>query len=310
MRLTIITINRNNLDGLKLTARSILAQQCQEFQWVVIDGASLDGSVEFMKSLHREKMVFLSEPDTGIYNAMNKGVQYATGEYCLFINSGDALYSPQSASLCLQTLEQQPQVDIFRFAIELQLNQRILVVAHPAQEKEIRTGLFLLTHGIAHQGAVIRRSLLLDYPYDESFKICADYDFFLHCYLHKPIQDAPVDQILSLFDCSGISSTNPELLRKEMERAFVQQTSRVIYQDYWRFFKGGTLLEKVVVRLKRSPFFSFLALLSLLPVYLLHCAKALIVNFPAYLRRLREYNSRKRRSTNTPPLKKRRNLEI
>ena len=93
MKLSIITINLNNLEGLKKTYESIVCQTFTDYEWLVIDGGSTDGSREFIEQ-HQEKLAYwCSEPDSGIYNAMNKGIQEAKGEYINFKKSGDYLAS-------------------------------------------------------------------------------------------------------------------------------------------------------------------------------------------------------------------------
>ena len=91
MKLSIITINYNNLAGLRKTVESVLAQTYREFEYIVIDGASTDGSAEYVRAQADKLTYWVSEQDTGIYNAMNKGVRAATGEYVLMLNSGDFL---------------------------------------------------------------------------------------------------------------------------------------------------------------------------------------------------------------------------
>ena len=93
MKLSIITINRNNAAGLEKTLQSVAAQTFKEFEYIVVDGASTDGSVEVIKKYESKfaHLKWVSEPDKGIYNAMNKGIKVAKGEYLLFLNSGDWL---------------------------------------------------------------------------------------------------------------------------------------------------------------------------------------------------------------------------
>ncbi|MCD7799450.1 MAG: glycosyltransferase [Akkermansiaceae bacterium] len=100
MKLSIITINYNNRAGLMRTLKSVKEQDALTFEHVIIDGASTDGSVYVIKAYSKERanVILLSEPDTGIYNAMNKGARLASGEYCLFLNSGDELYSDNVVS--------------------------------------------------------------------------------------------------------------------------------------------------------------------------------------------------------------------
>ena len=89
---SIITINYNNLKGLKRTVRSIFEQSYRNFDYIVIDGGSKDGSIDYLKTMQRRGLSFVSEPDNGIYDALNKGVNLSNQEYVLFVNSGDILY--------------------------------------------------------------------------------------------------------------------------------------------------------------------------------------------------------------------------
>ncbi len=98
-KLSIITINLNNSAGLDKTMKSVLVQSFRDFEYIVIDGGSNDGSVEILKSFeklysNKTEIIWLSETDKGIYNAMNKGIDLAHGEYLLFLNSGDSLVNP------------------------------------------------------------------------------------------------------------------------------------------------------------------------------------------------------------------------
>ena len=98
-RFSIITIGRNDLAGLKVAAQSIASQTCQDLEWIVSDGASTDGSVEWLESANLAYLDFISEPDNGIQDAYNKGIARATGEILVFINSGDMFASEETLAL-------------------------------------------------------------------------------------------------------------------------------------------------------------------------------------------------------------------
>ena len=95
-KISVITINYNNKEGLEKTIESVVNQSLQDFEYIVIDGNSTDGSQEILEKYTAKISHAVSEPDTGIYNAMNKGIKAATGEYILFLNSGDEFYATQS----------------------------------------------------------------------------------------------------------------------------------------------------------------------------------------------------------------------
>ena len=92
MKISIITINRNNLSGLQKTIDSVISQTYRDFEWIIIDGGSTDGSCELIKRYEKRLSYWCSEPDRGIYDGMNKGIRVSHGDYLLFLNSGDYLY--------------------------------------------------------------------------------------------------------------------------------------------------------------------------------------------------------------------------
>ena len=115
MRLSIITINRNNAVGLEKTMKSVADQTFKEFEYIVVDGASTDGSVEVIKKLEPEfaNLTWVSEPDTGIYNAMNKGIRMASGDYIQILNSADGLAAPDVTERMLDALDKADYPSIF-----------------------------------------------------------------------------------------------------------------------------------------------------------------------------------------------------
>ena len=113
MKLSIITINWNNADGLQKTIQSVVSQTFQDFEYVIIDGSSKDRSVEIIQHFAKQFPInWVSEPDKGIYNAMNKGIILASGEYLHFLNSGDTLFDNQVVEKMVAQLEANNQPDI------------------------------------------------------------------------------------------------------------------------------------------------------------------------------------------------------
>ena len=108
MKLSIITINRNNATGLEKTMQSVASQSFKEFEYIVVDGASTDNSVEVIKSFepYFARLKWVSEPDAGIYNAMNKGIRMASGDYIQILNSGDCLADVDVTERMLKALEE------------------------------------------------------------------------------------------------------------------------------------------------------------------------------------------------------------
>lgn len=162
---SIVTVTRNNLPGLRATAASVVTLSTSDYEWIVIDGDSSDGSKAYLQTLTAH---WTSEPDRGIYDAMNKGLRQATGDYVIFMNAGDVFASRDvlaEIKVALDYRKIQPDF-IYGDAIE---------DGHPKMarpHRKIASGMF--TH---HQAMLYRRAALDDIRYDLQYEIAADYDF-------------------------------------------------------------------------------------------------------------------------------------
>ena len=179
IRLTIVTINYNNVLGLEKTFKSILSQTSKDFEYIVVDGNSTDGSVELIKHSDISTIdcfYWISEPDLGIYNAMNKGIDMANGEYIQFLNSGDILASNDVTEKMLHSLPN--DCNIFYGNMLKQLPKRIL--RDRGFAGHIPTMLDFYCGTLNHSPAYIKRSLFDTYGlYDESLKIVSDWKWYL-----------------------------------------------------------------------------------------------------------------------------------
>jgi glycosyltransferase involved in cell wall biosynthesis len=167
-KLFIITINYNNASGLRKTIESVVNQTSLEFEYIVIDGALTDGSVGIIKE-YKEKITFwVSEPDTGIYNAMNKGINAAKGTYCQFLNSGDTLVEPVVTERMLFNL---PDTSIVIGNMLKKLTSGKILRDKGIGNKK-PTFLTFYTGTLNHSSAYIKRSLFEKYGcYDEKLKV-------------------------------------------------------------------------------------------------------------------------------------------
>lgn len=198
MKLSIITINYNNRDGLRKTIRSVINQTFKDYEYIVIDGGSCDGSTIVIKEYQEYITYWVSEKDKGIYNAMNKGVHASKGEYCLFLNSGDYFYNE---SVLEKAFNQKIQADI---ATSDLITTNGLVMFSP---KEVTMD-FMFHGSLSHPTSFIKKELLITHPYDERFRIIADREFFLYCLIKLNASYQKLDGITSVFDTTGISSTS------------------------------------------------------------------------------------------------------
>lgn len=199
-KLTIITINYNNLEGLRRTVESVINQTWQEFEYIIIDGGSTDGSATYIESQSEHFDYWVSEPDKGIYNAMNKGVAKATGEYLLFLNSGDHLYSN---SVIEKNVHQIEKYDLIYFNWQVIGDKFSNIVAFP---EKLRFS-FMFFGYLPHPSTFIKKELFDTVGlYDENLKIVSDWKFMmLALFIHR-CSYKQINETVSTFYLGGISS--------------------------------------------------------------------------------------------------------
>ena len=234
MILTIITINRNNAAGLEKTMQSVAGQTCKEFEYVVVDGASTDGSVEVIKGIAEafgDRIKWVSEPDKGIYNAMNKGIGMATGEYLQFLNSGDILFSARVVEKMFGSLEQNLYPSML-YGNELRARKRGILRDKGFAGRDIY--FFDLYHsGMNHSPVYIKKDLFERYGlYDEDLKIVSDWKWFLQSIVFQGEKPVYTDIDVTLFDSTGISRTNIELLYEERRKVLEDCVPPWVLKDY------------------------------------------------------------------------------
>lgn len=237
MKLSIITINRNNAKGLEKTMQSVAAQTFKEFEYVVIDGASTDESVEIIKKYEPRlaHLKWVSEPDTGIYNAMNKGIRMASGDYIQILNSADCLASGDVTEKMLSALEKAGDPSIlYGNMIKCFPDGRKLVDKCFSGQEITMLGMY--TGTLNHDPAYIRRNLFEKYGYyDESLKIVSDWKWYLQAIILGDEKPKYVDLDVTLFEMTGISETNKELDKAERKQVLELMFPPAILADYERF---------------------------------------------------------------------------
>ncbi len=211
MKFSIITINYNNFEGLKRTVESVVNQTWKDFEYIIIDGGSTDGSVEYIETQRQYVDYWISEPDKGIYSAMNKGIAKATGEYLLFLNSGDEFYDAEvleSNNLNIHT------EDLVYFDIQLISEDQTKVYKYP----ELLDYKNFIGGSIGHPTTFIKKELFSkNGNYDESLKIVSDWKFFMTAILKHNCSWRKVNKVLSKFHMDGVSSTNMKLVNEERD---------------------------------------------------------------------------------------------
>ena len=171
IRISIITVCRNDIKGLHGTYESVRDQDCCDFEWRVIDGNSSDGTVEWLRNHHTFGGGWISEPDNGIYDAMNKGIRAAAGEYLVFMNSGDMFARSDVITRLLSAIEREKTAPDFVFGDALDVDERGSAFYRKAMPaSRIKAGMIT-----RHQSMVYRRELVLHEPYPLLYKLSGDY---------------------------------------------------------------------------------------------------------------------------------------
>jgi glycosyltransferase involved in cell wall biosynthesis len=233
MKYSIITVNFNNKEGLRKTIESVIHQTYRDFEYIVIDGGSTDGSTDILKEFDSHIDYWVSEPDDGIYQGMNKGIKKATGDYLNFMNSGDCFYDSKRLEL----------VDNSHFTTDIIVGsdyhydpikgQGYTTILPP------RMNMYALYKGsFPHQSAFFRRELFNDCLYDESLRMVSDWKFFIQKII---IENCSVsffrDKVCQRDQKDGICSIYPDILKKETETILEELLPEKIRGDYDIFAK-------------------------------------------------------------------------
>ena len=253
MKLSIITINYNNADGLERTLNSVLEQSCEGIEHIIVDGESTDGSVDVIKRYvlkvesrksKVDSVIWVSEKDDGIYNAMNKGIKRATGEYIQILNSGDILASDDVTAKMVAVLE-----SFSRESIVNSRENRVDILYGNMIKKDYGTGKVIGKSGeteyslrqyysstMNHDCCYIRRDLFEKYGlYDEKLKIVSDWKWFLQTIGLGNVKPVYVDIDVTIFDASGISESNLEMRSKERRQVLEEILPPAILADYDKY---------------------------------------------------------------------------
>jgi glycosyltransferase involved in cell wall biosynthesis len=212
---------------LEKTINSVINQSFDNFEYIVIDGLSSDDSIEIIKKYSNKITYWISEVDCGIYNAMNKGISQATGEYCLFLNSGDHFADNDS----LKTVfEKKPSEDIVYCNLELIGNDQRRRIIFPDK----LTFYWLYTEFIGHPSTLIKTNLFNRYgKYDESLKVVSDWAFFLITICKHQCTTKHINHLLAIQSEGGISNNvNSAKIVQSERRLILNENFRTFIDDY------------------------------------------------------------------------------
>ena len=245
MKFSIITINYNNIYGLRKTIESVIRQTYNDYEYIIIDGGSTDGSVDTINEYTEKLSYWVSEEDRGIYHAMNKGVAQAHGDYCIFLNSGDCFYDQDV--LCRVDATGSIEDIVIGKLISEKDNQFLF---NPPLSGKISL-YYLYSATVPHQSSFIKTELLRLYPYDESLKIVSDWKFYVQAIILHNCSVKYIDASVAKFDLSGISTTNPAKMWEEKEKVLIEMFPPRVLADYQKMKASECLTQSLTTRLRR-----------------------------------------------------------
>lgn len=241
MKLSIITVNYNDAVGLERTIKSVVCQTFHNYEFIIIDGGSTDGSVDVIKKYEKQIDYWVSEHDGGIYQGMNKGLRMAKGDYVNFMNGGDCYHA----------------MDVLDRIFSINTDADIITGTHegsphPNVGQDGVTMYDLYTGAVDHQASFIRREVALRHPYDENFRIVSDWKFFIEALVFDNCSFYYTDIIVVDVDMTGISNTNYKLDRQEREKVLKALLPERILQDYKLLASIHPDLLKITPRISKS----------------------------------------------------------
>jgi len=238
--ISIITVNLNDFEGLKRTMISVFEQTFKEFEYIVIDGGSTDGSKEYIEQ-HTDGIDFwVSEKDSGIYNAMNKGIKAANGEYLLFLNSGDHLFNSEVLNENNQYLK---FYDLIYFNIQVVNKDLKEIISYPFP---LHFANFYYGT-LCHQSTLIKRNLFDKIGlYDEQLRIVSDWKFFILAVFKYNCTYRKINDILATYYLNGISSDPKNLALLSEEKKEVLSTDfKAFLPEIQELYKLQTLIQNL-----------------------------------------------------------------
>lgn len=242
---SIITICKNDLDNLKKTVKSVAIQNFKNYEYLIVDGGSNDGSLDYIKSIRNIK--YISEPDNGIYDAMNKGINISNGSYICFMNSGDVFYDKVVLSNIAKQIKKNTKID-FLYGDVVCPKSKSFYMRHPKKITEF----FLYRTGICHQAWFIRKKIYKKIGgFNLSYKFLSDYDVLLKVILKKKIHYKHISLFVANYKGEGFSLSDIKTNEKEKEiihKVYFTKRENFYYSFYLKvinFFRRILFYDKL-----------------------------------------------------------------
>ena len=253
-RLSIITINLNDRSGLEKTIKSVINQTYTDYEFLIFDGGSTDGSPDIIAGYASKINYWISEPDRGIYHAMNKGVKEATGEYCLFLNSGDWLVND---NVLINIFSTGRNADILYGDCQVSKAGKVLYVVRPADKLTLKA---FIRNTLPHQATFIKRTLFDTYGlYNECYRLHADYDYWLRTIIIGQCTTEKLRLLIVDYNMDGLSSdtVNNPYLHQEAAAIVSGYFPETVLVDYYDWIEEN-VNSMVILRWAKSQKFMYI----------------------------------------------------
>lgn len=229
LSLSVITVCYNAQESIEQTMQSVLSQSYKNIEYLIIDGKSTDRTLEIVEEYQKkyDNIRLISEKDKGIYNAMNKGASYATGDYIYYLNCGDLFTDEKTVEQVMQQIEKD-RPDLLYGDIDVDYGthkHRILYAEH----KRLKKLWIALGITVCHQAVFAKTSLVKERGFDETFKLWADQEWMMGLLRRKATVET-IEMPVCIYDGFGASSSaaNLELVFEESDR-ITKKYAPVIY---------------------------------------------------------------------------------
>lgn len=242
--ISVITICYNAKQSIEETILSVINQDSLCYEYIVVDGNSTDGTLDIIKTYSNSISKWISEPDTGIYNAMNKAVKIASGRYCLFMNAGDYMANNSVLKWVTPYLRDNA---IYVGGCVTTKNGTLDDWYYSPQNPTLE---LFYSGSLQHQASFIPVELLREIPYDESLRMVSDWKFWISCIVLRNYSYFSIPVTICIFNMDGMTYKQKDIGRKERQIVLDELFPRRIIEDYEKNIQNKNDIEKFLKRIK------------------------------------------------------------
>ena len=237
MKISVITVCYNAEKTIEDTIKSVINQDYKDLEYIIIDGASTDGTVNIITEYQKQfPIILISEKDEGIYDAMNKGTNLASGDYLNFMNAGDGFFDNTVISTAVPFLEK--QYDIVYGNVEVVYKDFKLIKNEPEPK-------YLWMGPVNHQSSFIKRETMKKYRYNINNKLVADFEFFLNVF-YRGGKILKINKTIASYANDGITQVNDKQVINDCYNTIKQFQNNIIIKAYYKFLFIKPTLKKIL----------------------------------------------------------------